>query len=235
MEAFCPRCGRETSGLGPRGLCPDCYLEEHDLLEVPDRIAATLCKHCGAVKPGPAWEDAADDRERIYHVLDHHLDGEDVVAVSFTEDEDSEAYDVTIMVEQAVDGVVLQDEVETRIELEVDQCEICAKFHGGYYRYQLQIRGDVPEDVLEPLMDRAAAITDRNREHFLSDVQEVDDGYDLFISTRHMAEELVKVLEDRYTVEKQRSKELIGEEEGERVYRTVISARIVSDTASPDS
>lgn len=230
MEAFCPRCGRETSGIGSRGLCPDCYLEENDLLDVPATLEATLCKHCGAVKAGPEWEDAADDRERIYHVLNHHLDGEDVVAVSFTEDEDTDAYAVNILVENDVDGVVLQDEITTRIELDVDQCAICAKFHGGYYRYQLQIRGDVPEDVLEPLMDRAAAITDKNREHFLSDVQETDDGYDLFISTRHMAEELVQVLEDRYTVEKQRSKELIGEEEGERVYRTVISARITQET-----
>jgi len=49
-----------------------------------------------------------------------------------------------------------------------------------------------------------------------------------------MAEELVQELEQAYDVEKQRSKELVGEEEGQRVYRTVISARITGHQA-PES
>lgn len=225
MKAFCPRCGEETRGLGSRGLCSDCYLGEHTLLSLPDEIDAERCRHCGRVKIGMDWVDAERDQDVIYAVLDHAIDDDEAVrAVTFEEDDDD--YRVTVLVEQTVDGELLQDEVETTILVEWTQCETCAKFHGGYYQYKIQLRGDEAAEALEPVMDRAAELTDRDREDFLAGVEEQDGGYDIYVSTRDMADELIKVLKKLYDVETQRTKELLGEEDGERVYRSVISARI---------
>lgn len=229
MKAFCPKCGTETDGIGRRGLCEGCYTEENELVDVEDTLEVTVCSNCGAAKIGPDWVDVDGERDLIYHVLDHNIKGENVVAVSYTRNDDPNApqtFDVTIMVEKAVDGVPLQAESATSITVHTEQCKTCAKFEGGYYTYKIQIRGDVPDTVLEPLMDRAADLTNRDREHFIADVQQNKHGYDIFTSTRTMAEELLKELESHYSLEKQRSKELVGQEEGQEVYRTVISARI---------
>lgn len=226
MEAFCPKCGSETEGVGPRGLCADCYLEENDLLEVPEEITVTRCPHCGSAKIGMDWVEAVDDQDFVYRVLDHEIAGEDVRAVRFQRREGD--YHVGVIVEKVVDGVELQQELETWIRIEEEQCPTCSKFYGGYYEYEIQVRGDdeMVEEALEKLLERAAHVTDRNRENFVSNVDEAKNGYDIYVSSRAMAEELLKVLREQYRLEEQRSKELIGEEEGQRVYRSVVSARI---------
>ncbi|MFB6076892.1 MAG: NMD3-related protein [Candidatus Nanohaloarchaea archaeon] len=235
METFCPKCGGETDGVGPRGLCADCYLEEHDLLDVPERIDVERCEHCGAVKVGMDRVEVENDREFIYQVLDHEIDGEDVVAVRFEEpsdvverDDDRGDWDyhVGIIVETEVDGEPLQQEIETWMYVEQDQCDVCSKFHGGYYEYKIQLRGDHLDDALDMVMGRAAEVTAEDREEFVSNVAEQDDGYDVYVSSRDMAEELLKVLREQYDLTEKRSRELIGQEEGQKVYRSVVSARI---------
>lgn len=224
MESFCPKCGDETEGYGPRGLCQGCYLEEKDLIEVPESIDVERCEHCGAVKIGMDWVEAADDREMIARVLEHEVDTEKVRAVSFTEKEDR--YELDLMVEAEVEGETLRQELETVLEIERTQCGTCSKFHGGYYEYKIQMRGEDMEEALDAVMERAAEVTERDREEFVSNVEEKDGGYNVYVSSRDMAEELLKVLRERFEMEEKRSKELIGEEEGEKVYRSVVSARI---------
>jgi nonsense-mediated mRNA decay protein 3 len=237
MQAFCPKCGTETGGIGSRGLCADCYAEENDLLDVPDRLETTVCPHCGRTKIGPDWVEIGGERDLIYEVLDDSIAGEHVVAVRFVENDDPNApqkYDIGVLVERTVDGATMQNELETALVVDEEQCEQCAKFQGGHFKYIIQLRtdtGDVPEEALGALMDTAAEVTNRSRDHFIADVQENDHGYDIYASTRKMAEELVQEVEQAYDVEKQRSKELVGEEEGQRVYRTVISARITGHQA----
>lgn len=225
MKAFCPRCGDETQGFGSRGLCKECYTNEEQLLELPDELSVERCQHCGRVKIGMEWLEADTDREVIYHVLDHEIDEDDLVqAVRF--EETGDGYDVGVLVEREMNEETVQDEVLTNIVVEKVQCDLCSKFHGGFYRYQLQVRGEHVDDALERMMDAAADKTEQDREHFVSNVEEADGGYDVFVSTRDLAEELIKVVKEQYTVETTRTKELVGEQDGQRVYRSVVSVRI---------
>ncbi|MDY6773966.1 MAG: 60S ribosomal export protein NMD3 [Candidatus Nanohaloarchaea archaeon] len=228
MRAPCPRCGDETEGYGPHNLCRDCFLEEEELIEVPDEIHVERCSHCGRVRRGMDWVEVETDRELIAEVLENEVDTEKVSAVSF--EETGDGYLLTLMVEATIEGETLQQEVETELEVEKVQCPTCAKFEGGYYEYVIQLRGGETgkvEEALEEVMDRAAEVTDEDRENFVSDVEEVDGGYDLYVSNRETAEELLKVVRERYDMEEKRSKELVGREDGQEVYRSVVSARLV--------
>lgn len=225
METFCPKCGKSTDGFGQRGLCRQCYLEERDLLDVPEEITVERCEHCGAVKLGMDWVQVDDEKDLVYRVLDHEIEGEDVEAVGFREVD--EGFAVRLMVTSEVDGKEMRQELTTRIAFEEGQCDVCAKFHGGYYEYKIQLRGEADlDEALGTVMERAATVTEHDRENFVSNVEELDGGYDLYASSREMAEELLKVLREQYDLTEKRSKELIGEEEGQRVYRSVVSARI---------
>ncbi len=110
--------------------------------------------------------------------------------------------------------------------VEREQCEPCAKFHGGHFRYTLQLRGNHLDDALERMMETAAAATREDREQFVADMAEVHGGYDVFVSTRALAEQLIKAVEQEYDVDTERSEELVGEEDGQRIYRTTVSVRI---------
>lgn len=228
MEAFCPRCGVETRGYGPRNLCRDCYTEEHDLVELPDRIEVERCPRCGSVRVGMEWVETADDEAFILTVLEDALDDHDVVeALRFRRDEEDEGlFHVIMLIEREVDGETMQQEVTTTVVVERTQCPPCAKFHGGHYTYTIQLRGEDVDEALERMLDRAATVTEEDRDDFVANMEEVHGGYDIFCSTRHMAEELLSVAKAHYDVTEQRSRELVGEEDGQRVYRTTISARI---------
>jgi len=59
----CPRCGRPTNVL-VGGVCPDCYREEHRLVELPSELVLEVCKICGAVRiSGGAW--SREDQSKI--------------------------------------------------------------------------------------------------------------------------------------------------------------------------
>ncbi|MDY6769324.1 MAG: 60S ribosomal export protein NMD3 [Candidatus Nanohaloarchaea archaeon] len=224
MDAPCPKCGAETEGYGPRNLCRDCFLEEEDLIKVPDEITVERCSHCRRVRRGMDWVEVESEQEMISLVLEDELATENVTAVSFTEE--GNTYHLRLMLEKNVEGETFQQEVETDLVVEEVQCPPCSRFEGGYYEYTIQFRGEHLEEVLELVMDRAAEVTERHREDFVSNVEEADGGYDVYVSSRDMAEALLKVVRERYDMEEKRSRELVGEEDGEKVYRSVVSARV---------
>lgn len=227
MEAPCPRCGDDTDGYGPRNLCSECFLDEENLLDIPGEIAVERCSHCGRLRNGMDWVDVEGDREVIAEALEMEIETGTVEAVSF--DDTGEGYSLTLLVEDEVSGETFQQELGLELNVENVQCGPCAKFEGGYFEYKIQLRGENLEEVLEKVMDRALEVTEKDREDFVSNVEERDGGYDLYVSSRDMAEELLKVVRERYDMEEKRSKELVGQEEGEKVYRSVVSARVKSD------
>ncbi|MFB6216842.1 MAG: NMD3-related protein, partial [Candidatus Aenigmatarchaeota archaeon] len=48
LSKFCPRCGKETENLYGEGkkLCPDCYPDKNDLLDIPDKVEIEVCPVC---------------------------------------------------------------------------------------------------------------------------------------------------------------------------------------------
>jgi len=84
---FCPRCGEtiERAEPRPRGggdsvLCDECYIEEYDLVDAPDRVQVRVCSQCGAVHRGNRWVDVgAEDYtdiaiEAVTEALGVHVD-----------------------------------------------------------------------------------------------------------------------------------------------------------------
>ncbi len=75
-------------------------------------------------------------------------------------------------------------------------------------------------------MESAGRVTSKDRNDFISDVAETDNGYDVFVSSKKMARSLIQFLEERFQVDANWTRELVGEDDGERVYRTVVSVRL---------
>ena len=76
------------------------------------------------------------------------------------------------------------------------------------------------------MVDEAAEATNETRKDFLANINENDYGYDFYLSTERITKKILSMLRDEYDPEIKRSYELIGEENGEEVYRNVVSVRM---------
>ena len=44
---FCPECGATDVEMID-GICKNCFLKKFQLMEIPENITVTICKHCNA-------------------------------------------------------------------------------------------------------------------------------------------------------------------------------------------
>ncbi|MCJ7450252.1 MAG: 60S ribosomal export protein NMD3 [Candidatus Nanohaloarchaeota archaeon QJJ-9] len=225
MQKFCPRCGEEVEKVyGNKGLCKDCFIDKEEFVEIPDEIEFRQCSVCKDYKLGNVWKEYKTDQNLVYDLISQYE--KDNVDMSASYRKKGEKYVVNVMMVKEVDEKELKQTKEVVLKPEKTQCDKCSKFRGGYYNALLQLRGNITEDSLGELMDRASDLTNEDRNDFVADVVEKHGGYDIYTSTRSMAENLVNILKEKFEMEVKRSKKLVGKEDGQKVYKSTISARI---------
>jgi NMD protein affecting ribosome stability and mRNA decay len=221
LSKFCPRCGEETEALhgDQKQMCSECFTEVNNLVELPDKIEVTTCSVCGRMKKSGEWIEAytVEDQlaERFADIAeDFHLE------LQYWEED--ERFFTRLHLE---DGD-LRDSVDTEIDWVNEQCSDCSRFEGGFYKAKIQLRGEEIDKVSDVIVDKAAELTNRNRSDFLSNMEKKDGGVNFYLSTEKMNKKILSMLRDKYQPDIERSYELVGEEDGQKVYRNVVSVRI---------
>ncbi|KXA98876.1 hypothetical protein AKJ39_00515 [candidate division MSBL1 archaeon SCGC-AAA259J03] len=238
------------------GLCRDCFLSENPLIEAPEQIELKTCKQCGAyyidgtphdLEKNPTEEyleaskELASSKAKVLQKTPTGLQYEDFkdskgVNIGFDADYTSPE---DIKVEMNV-RVKLPDTQEPFTEKETvnvkiteTTCEVCSKRKSGYYEALLQVRGEeqISEDrkteILQTLREEFLRIHDRNREEFVTKIQEKHGGIDLYTSSAKLAKSLASLLKREYGAKISKSAELIGQtEDGRERYRVTVIARI---------
>lgn len=224
LSKFCPRCGKETDKLygEKKQLCSECYPEKNSLLEIPDELEIKICSVCGRMQHHGEWVEEYTIQEQLGLAFSDYAEDDIRMELQFWEDEDEEY--ISVRVHSFKDD--LHDESDTKVEFEEVQCSECARFNGGFFKAKIQLRGSDLEKVSNAIVDKAAELTNENRKDFLSNVDQVDGGYDYFLSTEPMNKKILSMLRDRFDPKIERSYELIGEKNGEEVYRNVVSVRV---------
>jgi nonsense-mediated mRNA decay protein 3 len=223
LSKFCPRCGEETDRLygDKKKLCADCYPDKNDLLEIPDKVEITVCSVCGRMRKSGEWIEEYTVQEQLGAKFAEFYEDDVEMELQFWEEDDQ------MYVRVHAHKGEISDFYDTRVNFNNDQCPDCSKFQGGFYKVKMQLRGDADlQPISDSIADKAAEITNQNRKDFLSNINKTDHGFDFFISTERMAKQILQMLRDSYEPDIKRSYELLGEENGERVYRNVISVRI---------
>ncbi|MBC5793447.1 MAG: hypothetical protein H8Z69_05440 [Nanohaloarchaea archaeon] len=223
LTKFCPRCGKKTENLygEKQKLCPDCYPDKNDLLEVPDVVTLHICSTCGRMRKNGEWIEEYTLEDQLAARFEEFSQEEIDMELQYWEEDDKMFVRV-----HAFKGEI-QDHYDTELRTEKHQCPTCSQFEGGFYKVKMQLRGDADLNRLSNQMaDVAAETTNEDRKHFLSNINRMDHGFDFYLSTEKIAKELLDSLRAKHDPEIKRSYELIGEEDGQEVYRNVISVRI---------
>lgn len=106
-------------------------------------------------------------------------------------------------------------------------CPVCTKRLGNYYEAILQLRGGKGER-LDSLLDYGLDLIKRapSRNVFLTRMERIKEGYDLFISDKQYARSLSRRLIERYGGTLKETSHLVGMKKGNELYRVTISVRI---------
>ncbi|MFP4230199.1 MAG: NMD3-related protein [Candidatus Nanohaloarchaea archaeon] len=221
LSKFCPRCGREVEKLygEKKKYCSECYTDVHSLADIPSKVEITRCSVCGRMRHRGEWIEAYSIEDQLGEKFSEFAEGLDM-ELQFWEEEEE------FFVRAHLQDREMQDFEDVRVEWSEEQCGDCARFEGGFYKAKIQLRGEDLERVSDDIVDKAAELTNRNRSDFLSNVDPVDGGYDFYLSTEKMNRKILSMLRDRFDPEIERSYELVSEEDGQKVYRNVVSVRI---------
>ncbi|MEF8782648.1 MAG: 60S ribosomal export protein NMD3 [Haloarculaceae archaeon] len=236
---FCPRCGETVDRPGPlqdpdSALCDECYLEEYDLVDAPDRVEVRVCSQCGAVHRGNRWVDVgAQDYtdvaiEEVTEALGVHVDAESVSWQVAPEQVDETTIRMHCQFSGVLRGTPVTEEVVVPVKIGRETCDRCGRIAGGAYASVVQVRARdrTPSDEET---ERAEAIArgvvadleaEGDRDAFVSEVAEVDDGLDVKLSTTKLGQRVARQVVTELGGSFSSSETLITEDEdGNEVYR----------------
>jgi len=223
LSKFCPRCGRETDELygGEKKLCPDCYPDKNDLLEIPEVVEINVCSTCGRMRKKGEWIEEYTLEEQLGVKFQDFAEEDVQMELQYWEEDNKMFVRVHAFQDE------MKGEYDTELRVKKHQCENCSRFHGGFYKVKMQLRGEKNlERVSNRMADKAAEITNEDRGSFLSNIEKNDNGFDFYLSTEKIAGEILSMLKAQYNPDVKRSYELITERDGQKVYRNVISVRL---------
>lgn len=223
LSKFCPRCGNETERLygNKKKLCPECFPDKNDLLDLPETVEMTICSVCGRLRKHGEWIEEHSLQGQLGAKFEEFSEENVRMELQYWEENER----MFVRVHAVKDD--MKDEYDTELKIHEDQCSNCARFNSGFFKVKMQLRGDADlEEISKEMADEAAEATNEDRKDFLSNIEDNREGFDFFFSTEKIAGKVLEVLKARYSPEVKRSYELVGEEDGEKVYRNVISVRI---------
>ncbi|MDZ7687663.1 MAG: NMD3-related protein [Halobacteriales archaeon] len=232
----CPECGAPTSA---GELCDECYADGVEPLAVPDEIEVRVCAKCGSYVRDGGWtshdEPLPDEELAVAAVKDElrmHVEAREPRLSLGVESRDTNTLEVSVEAVAYVRGYRVEDERAVRVRLKHETCPTCAKRSGGYYESVVQIRAEgrePTEDETERALEHAYGIAGRDygdRDTFVTKTQEVRGGLDIYMSTNDAGMQVARRMTDEYGGSYDDSATLVGEKEGEELYRVTYAVSL---------
>ena len=248
---FCPRCGDPVSAPAeprpgdPRErdavLCDDCYFADFDLVDAPDRLEVQVCSGCGAVHEGNRWVDIdAQDYtdvaiDRVTDALGVHVNAADVRWGVDPEQVDENTVRMHCTFSGIVRDTLREETVTVPVKIAKQTCDRCGRIAGGYYASIVQVRAHervpTPDEETRAVEIAESYIADReatgDRNAFITETVDVDDGIDIKISTNQMGAGIAKRIIRELGGSVEEYPTLVTEDgDGNEVYRVTYAVRL---------
>jgi len=235
---FCVLCGKAQDELR-EGLCEECFVRERVDIVRKGKSKGYVCRNCLAVykkgwqefsgTPGEAVEEAAlgvverDVRVEGLTGPELYLGAERV--------EQSSPRDYQVRVRLTARGEGVEKEGEVTVPVKLSLCLNCQRRASKYFEAIIQLRGmedwspeereGVRRSLVEELDSRGGP------RGFISHLEEVKEGFDLYVGSSRGAKKSVLALKEHYGGTFKESPSLYGtDSEGREVYRPTYLLRL---------
>jgi nonsense-mediated mRNA decay protein 3 len=249
---FCPRCGdpveRSPDADLPGGsrdrdalLCDDCYFEDFELVDAPDRIEVQVCAQCGAVHRGNRWVDVgADDYtdvavDETADRLGVHVDVSEVRWGVEPEQVDRNTIRMHATFTGRIRDTPLQETVTVPVYIARGTCDRCGRIAGDYWNALVQVRAtnrtptdaemDRAETLAREYVAEREATGDRNA--FITSAVREESGLDMKLSANQMGEAIAHRIVRELGGSVSAAETLTTEDgDGNELYRVTFVARL---------
>jgi len=182
-------------------LCPKCYIERNlsNLVEIPRNHEVKVCKSCLRVKDGFKWVEANGGiiRFSIGKIVEESRKSNEIsldLQKYEIESKERERYLVRVQLElrfmkerREISGVVNIKEIN-------NTCPSCLSKRGNIYEAIIQVRGEKVREIIEKIVN--------SHMNFITKIENVDRGVDLYISETGVALKIVKGLHREGVIKK---------------------------------
>jgi len=229
----CVECGADTE---PGPLCQKCQLDKRKRPSIPEFVDLTVCGGCGATLSGGTWKESELEDAAAMVIATALEKKVDLAGVKVElEEETNNIYFAKVVVRSRAGGAVQRDELSCRLRLQIGTCETCGRLSGNYFECNIQIRADgrLPsEDELDEtrtyVEKRIDAARAGDRTVFMSKVEEVKGGIDMYLSSNQLGQGIARDLADRRGAQYSAANELFGQKDGREIYRMTFLVRLPS-------
>ncbi|WP_227134209.1 60S ribosomal export protein NMD3 [Halorubellus salinus] len=248
-SVLCPRCGeplsehaaRDPLGKSEVGVCDDCYFDQFELVDAPERLRVEVCARCGAVHRGNRWVDVgAKDYtdvaiDEVAESLAVHVDAHDVTWEVDPEQVDQNNVKMHCSFSGVVRGQFREAHVTVPVSIARQTCQRCGRIAGDYYASVVQVRAvDRLPDTDE--VERAKAIANElvadmeatgSRDAFVSEMADDGDGLNVKLSTTNLGKKVASKVTEEFGGDWEDHETLVTEDEdGNEVYRVTYAVRL---------
>ena len=209
MKRFCPKCGTEK---GPfiKGFCMDCFVADHNLVELPEKINVETCKRCGSVRVRGVWQNYSP--ELIEEIIKANVKEKEfllsTLKADYTKDDQNNISGIVRLVGN-VDTEPFSFTLPVLIKQVNSICDSCMKLASNFYDGILQVRfskDPSPSDNQKTMKKIEELLQEAKKEDKLAqiiDVLNTKKGYDLYIASKtagkFVAERLAKYYRSEVT------------------------------------
>ncbi len=236
-EVPCPECGKQ---IAPESeLCSRCYADSIDAFSLPDSVGLSVCSSCGSFDVGEGWnslDEAVPEAELVMQAVERelkaHVDALDPSISLACRQIDTGRYEVDVDFSAKVRGVHVRETEAVSVSIDRTTCTTCSRRSGGYYESIVQVRAsgrEPDESELERAVEVAYGVAGRDygdRDTFVTKTQEVEGGVDVYMSTTKAGRQVAEKLSQEYGADVGESATLVGEREGDEVYRVTYAVEL---------
>ncbi len=233
---FCVKCGQEDVET-VNGLCLNCFLDGRKLISMPHHVDLMRCANCEEFSVNDQWvrKDLDQAVEDIALTTLSVIPEGKVVSVGvMVEKQEDKTFVVHVQADVDVSGVVATDEDSVIVRLKNTVCKRCSRQLGSYYESIIQVRtgektldDDLRDEVVRAVTASVENQSKTNRSLFISKVQQVPGGVDIYLSSISLGKTLTRELSETYGAEVKESSSLVGvSSDGQEVYRVTFLLRL---------
>jgi nonsense-mediated mRNA decay protein 3 len=180
------------------------------------------CPHCHSILLGQ-WSDGAMKERDIVTTIIESVFG--VREPSF--DVSGDEYNRKV----SFKGISIKNgekrEGQFFIHTSLSTCPVCTRKLGNYYEAILQLRGERGERLEHILKTLLEAIEEApSKDVFLTKMERIKEGYDLFLSDKQYARAIARKIIERFGGTFKETSHLVGMKKGTELYRITVSIRI---------
>ncbi len=240
---FCPTCGA-TDSLFVKGSCLQCFLKEHRLVLLPEKIGLPRCKQCGKISLSGKMQNFdleilrqfIKKKCRVKELADATLIVEllEINEKSLLhkvqkpcEKSILQEMQAIITAKGVIESTPILAEYKTTISFPAMQCDACMKLKSNYFEAIVQLRGEKAAAAFVRLGQLLASLQKRDGLAAIVSATQKKNSIDAIVGSKKAAALAIRQLEREFKTSATKTFKLVGvDRTGKQKKRETFALRI---------